>query len=63
MADLSLLVSIGDIVRLVIAVVLPEEGFDRLRRALLGSLFLKRAVPSAVCVDNRLAEAAITAVA
>jgi NitT/TauT family transport system substrate-binding protein len=35
--------------------VLPEEGFDRLRRALLGSGFLKRAVPSAECVDNRLA--------
>jgi hypothetical protein len=41
--------------------VLPEEGFDRLRRALLGSLFLKRAVPSAECVDNHLAEAAIAA--
>lgn len=35
--------------------VLPEEGFDRLRRALLGSGFLKRAVPLAECVDNRLA--------
>lgn len=39
--------------------VLPEEGFDRLRRALLGSGFLKRAVPFAECVDNRLAEAAV----
>ena len=38
--------------------VLPEDGFDRLRRALLGSGFLKRAVPLAECVDNRLAEAA-----
>ena len=35
--------------------VLPEEGFDRLRRALLGSGVLKRAVPFAECVDNRLA--------
>ncbi len=35
---------------------LPEAGFDRLRRALLGSGFLSRAVPFAECVDNRLAE-------
>jgi len=41
--------------------VLPEAGFDRLRRALLGSGFLKREVPFAECVDNRLAEAAIAA--
>ena len=41
--------------------VLPEEGFDRLRRALLGSGFLKREVPFAECVDNRLAEAAVAA--
>jgi NitT/TauT family transport system substrate-binding protein len=41
--------------------VLPEAGFDRLRRALLGSGFLKRAVPFEECVDNRLAEAAIAA--
>src|SRR5258708_4058400 len=39
--------------------VLPEDGFNRLRRALVGSGFLKRAVPFAECVDNRLAEAAI----
>ena len=39
--------------------VLPEEGFDRLRRALLGNGFLKRAVPLAECVDNRLAEEAV----
>jgi NitT/TauT family transport system substrate-binding protein len=39
--------------------VLPETGFDRLRRALLGSGFLSRAVPFAECVDNRLAEAAV----
>src|SRR5205814_10358498 len=41
--------------------VLPEEGFDRLRRALLGSGFLSRKVPFAECVDNRLAEEAIAA--
>ena len=35
---------------------LPGEGFDRLRRALLGSGFLSRPVPFADCVDNRLAE-------
>ena len=39
--------------------VLPEAGFDRLRRALLGSGFLSREVPFADCVDNRLAKAAI----
>ena len=39
--------------------VLPEEGFDRLRRALLGSGFLSREVPFADCVDNRLAEEAV----
>ncbi len=39
--------------------VLPEDGFDRLRRALVGSGFLKRAVPFAECVDNRVAEAAV----
>src|SRR5437764_1314880 len=38
--------------------VLPEAGFDRLRRALLGSGFLSREVPFGDCVDNRLAEAA-----
>jgi NitT/TauT family transport system substrate-binding protein len=41
--------------------VLPEAGFDRLRRALLGSGFLSRAVPFAECVDNRLAEEAVAA--
>ena len=41
--------------------VLPEAGFDRLRRALLGSGFLKREVPFAECVDNRLAEQALVA--
>jgi NitT/TauT family transport system substrate-binding protein len=39
--------------------VLPEAGFDRLRRALLGSGFLSREVPFADCVDNRLAEEAV----
>ena len=39
--------------------VLPEAGFDRLRRALLGSGFLSREVPFAECVDNRLAEEAV----
>ena len=38
---------------------LPEAGFDRLRRALLGSGFLSREVPFGDCVDNRLAEAAV----
>jgi NitT/TauT family transport system substrate-binding protein len=38
---------------------LPEAGFGRLRRALLGSGFLSREVPFAECVDNRLAEEAI----
>jgi NitT/TauT family transport system substrate-binding protein len=38
--------------------ILPEEGFDRLRRALLASGFLARTVPFADCVDNRLAEEA-----
>ena len=36
--------------------ILPEAGFDRLRRALLGSGFLQRAVPFAECVDNRFAK-------
>lgn len=36
--------------------ILAEEGFDRLRRALLGSGFLSHTVPFADCVDNRLAE-------
>src|SRR5580704_4766846 len=36
--------------------VLPEEGFDRLRRALLATGFLARSVPFADCVDNRLAQ-------
>jgi NitT/TauT family transport system substrate-binding protein len=41
--------------------ILPEEGFDRLRCALLASGFLKRAVPFTDCVDNRLADEAVAA--
>jgi NitT/TauT family transport system substrate-binding protein len=41
--------------------ILSEDGFARLRRALLGSGFLKREVPFAECADNRLAEAAVAA--
>lgn len=41
--------------------VLPQEGFERLRAGLLSGGFLRRAVPFAECVDNRLAEAAIAA--
>ncbi|HWB50350.1 MAG TPA: ABC transporter substrate-binding protein [Stellaceae bacterium] len=39
--------------------VLPEAGFDQLRRALLATGFLSRTVPFADCVDNRLAEEAV----
>ena len=39
--------------------VLPEEGFDRLRRALLGNGFLSRAVSLDECVDVSLAEEAV----
>jgi NitT/TauT family transport system substrate-binding protein len=38
---------------------LSQEGFERLRRALLGSGFLRRAVPFTECADNSLAKAAI----
>ena len=41
--------------------VLPEEGFDRLRRALLATGFLSRTVPFADCVDNSLANEAVAA--
>ena len=41
--------------------VLSAEGFARLRRALLGSGFLKREVPFVECADNTLAEAAVAA--
>ena len=36
--------------------VLPEEGFDQLRRALLATGFLSHTVPFADCVDNSFAE-------
>ncbi len=39
--------------------ILPEEGFDQLRRALLATGFLARTVPFDDCVDNSLAEAVI----
>jgi NitT/TauT family transport system substrate-binding protein len=39
--------------------ILPEEGFDRLQRALVGSGFLALSVPFVDCVDNRLAEEAM----
>jgi NitT/TauT family transport system substrate-binding protein len=39
--------------------VLPEAGFDQLRRALLATGFLNRTVPFADCVDNSLAEEAV----
>jgi NitT/TauT family transport system substrate-binding protein len=39
--------------------VLSEDGFARLRRALLGSGFLRREMPFVECVDNRLAEATV----
>jgi len=41
-------------------IVIGTHGRRGLRRALLGSGFLKREVPFAECVDNRLPEAAMT---
>ena len=41
--------------------ILPEEGFDRLRRALLATGFLARTVPFADCVDNSLSEKVVRA--
>ena len=38
--------------------VLPEEGFARLQRAMLGAGFIGRPIPFADCVDNSIAEAA-----
>jgi len=40
--------------------ILPEEGFDRLRRALLASGFLSRAVPFTECIDNSLSEKVVS---
>jgi NitT/TauT family transport system substrate-binding protein len=42
--------------------ILPEEGFDCLRRALLATGFLARTVPFADCVDNRLADEAVASI-
>lgn len=39
--------------------VLPEDGFDRLRRGLLSSGFIGQPPPYAACVDNTLAQKAI----
>ncbi|MFZ2004732.1 MAG: ABC transporter substrate-binding protein [Stellaceae bacterium] len=41
--------------------ILPEEGFDGLRSALLASGFLTHSVPFADCVDNSLAQEAVSA--
>ena len=41
--------------------VLPKEGFDRLRRALIATGFLSRTVSFADCVDNRLAREVLAA--
>jgi hypothetical protein len=35
--------------------VLPEDGFDRLRRSLLSSGFIRGAASYGACVDNRFA--------
>lgn len=41
--------------------ILPKDGFDRLRRALLASGFLAHSVPFTDCVDNSLAQEAVSA--
>jgi NitT/TauT family transport system substrate-binding protein len=40
--------------------VLPEEGFDRLRRCLVSGGFIGRPTPYAACVDNRFAVRVLT---
>ncbi|MFL5266366.1 MAG: ABC transporter substrate-binding protein [Stellaceae bacterium] len=40
--------------------ILPEEGFDRLRRALVSGGFISRPIDYAACVDNRLARQVAT---
>jgi NitT/TauT family transport system substrate-binding protein len=40
--------------------VLPEDGFDRLRRGLVSGGFIRRAIPFEDCVDNRLALRALS---
>ena len=42
--------------------ILSEEGYNCLRRAILGCGYLKREVPFAECVDNTLAEEVIAAI-
>ena len=39
--------------------ILPEDGFERLRRALASGRFIHRAVAYRECVDNRLAQQAV----
>jgi NitT/TauT family transport system substrate-binding protein len=39
--------------------ILPEDGFDRLRRGLVSGGFIRRAIPYHVCVYNRLAQQAV----
>jgi NitT/TauT family transport system substrate-binding protein len=40
--------------------VLPEDGFDRLRRSLVSGGFIRRPTEYAACVDNGLAQRALT---
>jgi NitT/TauT family transport system substrate-binding protein len=40
--------------------VLPEDGFDRLRRGLVSGWFIRRPIAYDACVDNRLARQVIT---
>jgi NitT/TauT family transport system substrate-binding protein len=40
--------------------VLPEDGFDRLRRSLVSGGFIRRPTEYAACVDNGLAERVLT---
>jgi len=40
--------------------VLPEDGFDRLRRCLVSGGFIGRPTPYAACVDNRFAARVLT---
>jgi len=40
--------------------VLPEDGFDRLRRCLISGGFIRRPTAYTACVDNRLALGVLT---
>jgi hypothetical protein len=40
--------------------VLPEEGFDSLRRCLVSGGFIRQPTPYAACVDNRFAVRVLT---